>query len=78
MSDLAATWHLVERVREAGYDWLTLAEKQRLHNLVVRLKSRKTISPSDLQWLREMDANLQGVGALAGTFAGRRRKGGAS
>jgi hypothetical protein len=67
-------WRIVNRVREAGYDWFTLDEKKRLHDLVVRLKARGAISPDDLQWLQQADANLCGVASLAGIFS-RRRKG---
>jgi hypothetical protein len=69
-------WPLIDRVREAGYDWLTLEEKRRLHNLEVRFKAMRTISPDDLHWLEEADANLRGVASLSATFSERRRKGG--
>ena len=75
MTDLAALWRLVDRVRDRSYDWFTFAEKKRLHDLVARLKTRKSISIDDLRWLNEMDDALAGVGALAATFQ-RRRKGG--
>jgi hypothetical protein len=75
MSDRSETWLLVDRVRERGYGLWTLPEKQRLHDLVTRLKSRGTISPDDLEWLRQADANLCGMPALTGTF--RRLQGGA-
>jgi hypothetical protein len=34
MSDLGATWALVNRVRDRSYDLFTLAEKKRMHDLV--------------------------------------------
>jgi hypothetical protein len=70
-----ALWMLVDRVRDRSYDLFTFAEKSRLHNLVVRLKAKGTISPDDLEWLRQADENLSGMPALTGTF--RRRQGGA-
>jgi hypothetical protein len=75
MSDRRETWQLVDRVRYRGYGLWTLPEKQRLHDLVVRLKSRGTIAIDDLAWLRAADENLRGADALHGTFT-RRRKGG--
>jgi hypothetical protein len=71
------TWRLINQVREAGYDWLTLAEKQRLHDLVVRLKTKRTISADDIQWLERADENLKGATSLSATFSWHRRgKGG--
>jgi hypothetical protein len=70
-------WALVDRVRERGYNWLTLAEKKRLHDLVLHLKARGTIPLGDLQWLRQADESLSLAGSLEGTFK-RRRKGGRS
>jgi hypothetical protein len=49
--DLTATWRLVDSVRDRCYDLFTHAEKKRLHDLVVMLKSTGTISASDRQWL---------------------------
>jgi hypothetical protein len=75
MSDRRETWQLVDRVRERGYGLWTSPEKQRLHDLVVRLKSRGTISLDDLAWLRAADENLRGADALHGTFTRRRKVG---
>jgi len=74
MSDHAAIWRLIDRVREAGYDLLTPEEKRRLHDLVVRFKATRKIPPDDLHWLEEADANLSGMAALTATFSGRRRR----
>jgi hypothetical protein len=68
-------WLLVDRVREASYDFFTLAEKSRMHKLVCKLKATKTVSPEDMEWLRQADANLCGIASLSATF--RRRNGGA-
>jgi hypothetical protein len=61
--DLMATWRLVDSVRDRCYDLFTYAEKKRLHDLVVMLKSTRTISASDRQWLDESDANLRAMRA---------------
>jgi hypothetical protein len=76
MSDRSDLWRLVDLVRERGYGLWTMPEKQRLHDLVTRLKSRGTISLDDLAWLRAADENLRGADALHGAFT-RRRQGGA-
>jgi hypothetical protein len=68
-------WLLVDRVRDRSYDFFTFEEKSRLHNLVVGLKAKGTISPGDRKWLEEADANLCGIASFSATF--RRRKGGA-
>jgi hypothetical protein len=70
-------WRLIDRVREAGYDWLTFEEKKRLHDLVVHLKATRKISEDDLEWLKQADENLSGVASLTATFSVRRRKRGA-
>jgi hypothetical protein len=75
MSEQDATWRLVDRVRQAGYDFLTLPEKKRLHDLVVRLKRTGAVSADDLAWLEKMDENLSGISALTAIFS--RRNGGA-
>jgi hypothetical protein len=75
MTGRSEKWQLVDRVRERGYGLWTPPEKQRLHDLVVRLKAKGTISPDDLEWLRQADENLSGMPALTGTF--RRLQGGA-
>jgi hypothetical protein len=63
MTDLSETWRLVDSVRDRCYDLFTYDEKKRLHDLVVMLKSTRTISASDRQWLEESDANLRSMGA---------------
>jgi hypothetical protein len=63
MTDLSETWRLVDSVRDRSYDIFTHAEKKRLHDLVVMLKSTRTISASDRQWLEESDANLRAMRA---------------
>jgi hypothetical protein len=68
-------WRLIDRVRAASYDLFTFAKKKRMHDLVVRLKSKGIVSPADLEWLRQSDENLCGVAALTATFSRRRRKG---
>ena len=52
-------WPLINSVREAG-DLLTIDEKQRLHNLVVRYKRTGVIFAADLQWLNQVDENRAG------------------
>jgi hypothetical protein len=61
--DLRASWRLVDSVRDRSYDIFTFDEKKRLHDLVVMLKSTRTISASDRQWLEESDANLRAMRA---------------
>jgi hypothetical protein len=56
-------WPLINRVRDAG-DLLTLDEKQRLHNLVVRYKRTGVVFAADLQWLTQADENFGGVAPL--------------
>ena len=75
MSDHAAIWRLIDRVRDRSYDLFTIPEKKRLHDLVVRFKANGTISPDNLEWLKHADENLQGIAYFSATF--RRRKGGA-
>jgi hypothetical protein len=65
MTDLSETWRLVNSVRARCYDLFTYDEKKRLHDLVVMLKSTRTISASDRQWLEESDSNLRSMGAPA-------------
>jgi hypothetical protein len=63
LTDLWATWRLVDSVRDHCYDLFTYDEKKQLHDLVVMLKSTRTISSSDRQWLVESDANLRAMRA---------------
>jgi hypothetical protein len=63
-------WPLIDRVRAASYDVFTMAEKQRMHDLFVRLKTKKSISLDDLAWLREMDAALQSLLRSTRRFVG--------
>src|ERR1019366_3322075 len=52
MSALPGHWQLINCVRDAG-DLLTLDEKRRMHNLVVRYKRTGVIFAADLVWLAE-------------------------
>jgi hypothetical protein len=63
MTDLSETWGLVNNVRDRSYDIFAHDEKLRLHNIVLTLKSTRTISASDRQWLVESDANLRAMRA---------------
>jgi hypothetical protein len=56
-------WQLINRIRNAG-DLLTLEEKQRLHNLVVRYKRTGVVFAADLQWLTQADQNHAGIAPL--------------
>jgi hypothetical protein len=67
-------WRLINRVRDASYNFFTYDEKQRMHDLVVTIKRTDKLSIKDRKWLEEMDANFAGIPSLTGTF--RRRKGG--
>jgi hypothetical protein len=69
-------WRLIDSVRDRSSDWFTLAEKQRMHDKIVHLKAKGTVSAADLEWLRQADEDLCGAAALAATFSCRRRKGG--
>ena len=61
--DLLATWRLVNSVRDRSYDISIFDEKKRLHDLVVMLKSTRTISASDRRWLMESDETLRAMRA---------------
>jgi hypothetical protein len=63
MSALPGHWPLINHVRDAG-DLLTIEEKQRLHNLVVRYKRVGVIFAADLQWLKQSAENFGGVAPL--------------
>jgi hypothetical protein len=66
-------WRLINRVRDASYDFFTYDEKLKMHNLVGKLKRTDKLSDEDRKWLEEMDANFASISALTGTF--RRRRG---
>jgi hypothetical protein len=68
-------WRLINRVRDASYNFFTYDEKLKMHNLVGAIKRTGKLSNEDRKWLEEMDANFAVISALTGTF--RRRKGGA-
>lgn len=61
MTDQPELWRLINRVRDASDGIFTLDEKQRMHDLVTRLKSRKTITLGDVAWLKTMDDQLAGM-----------------
>jgi hypothetical protein len=63
MTALSGHWPLINRVREAG-DLLTIEEKRRLHNLVVRYKRTGVVFAADLQWLNQADENYAGIAPL--------------
>ncbi len=69
MTDVPATseiFRLIDKVRHATYDWTTLPEKQRLHDLVVKFKAKKVIASADILWLKEMLASAKGADEIAG------------
>ena len=73
---LREPWKLIDSVRDACYDVFTTAEKQRLHDIVVKLKRTRILSAGDIAWLQQADANLRAANAIS--FCRWRRKGGAS
>jgi hypothetical protein len=66
-------WKLIDSVRDRSCDLFTLDEKQKMHNLVVRLKTKGTISPADFEWLKQYDEALRCMGAPRATASKRRR-----
>jgi|GEM_PF-7023678 len=72
MTDDRDVWVLVNKVRDASDGIFTDDEKLRMHDLVTRLKTRKTISLADLMWLKSMDDALAGISAMTKTFRPRR------
>jgi hypothetical protein len=71
-------WPLINRVREAG-DLLTIEEKRRLHNLVVRYKRTGVVFAADLDWLKQSAENFGGVAPLYELLSkSARRNGGAA
>jgi hypothetical protein len=77
MNAIPGHWPTINRVRDAG-DLLTLEEKQRLHNLVVRYKRTGVVFAADLQWLKQADENYAGIAPLYEILSkSSRRKGGA-
>jgi hypothetical protein len=76
MSALPGHWPLINHVRDAG-DLLTIEEKQRLHNLVVRYKRTGVVFAADLEWLKQADENYAGIAPLYEILSkSPRRKGG--
>jgi hypothetical protein len=66
-------WRLIDRVRDASYDFFTYDEKLKMHNLIGTIKRTDKLSVEDRKWLEEMDANFAGISEITGTF--RRRRG---
>jgi hypothetical protein len=74
---LPGHWPTINRVRDAG-DLLTIDEKQRLHNIVVRDKRTGVIFAADLDWLNQASENYAGIAPLYEILnKSARRKGGA-
>ena len=42
---------MLDHVRDVSYDWLSLAGKLRMHNLVLGYKKRQEISFDDHAWI---------------------------
>jgi hypothetical protein len=56
-------WKLIDDVRDRSYDLFTLAEKQRMHDLVVAFKAKGIVSDDDVEWLKRSDEYLRLMGA---------------
>jgi hypothetical protein len=66
-------WPLINRIRDSG-NLLTLEEKQRMHNLVLRYKRTSVIFAADLQWLAQADESIASLYEIL--VKSSRRKGG--